>query len=126
MNTDDVAKVLTCNLIYKSIRYIFRGVFTNKITLLVPGLLSIILLFVLHSAVVTVVSSESRMQNFIITATIILLFLVEVSVVWAGLLPISISILGLVLVFTGITLPFYGLNIPQEGNFKGIKVNHNP
>ena len=77
MNPDDVAKVLTGNLIYKSIRNIFRGLFANKITLLVPGLLSIILLFVLHSAVVTVISSESTMQNFIITATIILLFFVE-------------------------------------------------
>ena len=125
MNPDDVAKVLTGNLIYKSIRNIFRGLFANKITLLVPGLLSIILLFVLHSAVVTVISSESTMQNFIITATIILLFFVELSVIWAGVIPISISILGLVLVFTGITLPFYGLNIPQEGNFKGIKGTHN-
>jgi hypothetical protein len=122
MNTNDAAKVLTCNLIYKSIRNIFRGVFANKITLLVPGLLSIILLFVLHSAAVTVISSESTMKNVILAATIILLFLVEVSIIWAGLLPISISILGLVLVFTGITLPFYGLNIHQEGNFKGIKV----
>jgi hypothetical protein len=122
MNPDDVAKVLTGNLIYKSIRDIFRRTFVNKITLLVPGLLSIVLLFILHSAVVTVISSESTMQNFIITATIILLFFVELSVMWAGVIPISISILGLVLVFTGIALPVYGLNIPQEGNFKGIKV----
>jgi hypothetical protein len=122
MNPADAAKILTGDLIFKSIRYIFRRVFVNKITLLVPGLLGIVLLFVLHSTVDSVISSESAMQNFIITMTIVLLFLVEMSVVWAGVIPTSISILGLVLVFTGIAFPFYGLNISHEGNFKGVKV----
>lgn len=122
MDLGNIAKDRINNLFYKNMRNILTAVFTNRNRLLVPGLLSMVLLFVLHSAVITPILREPIIQNIIIIMTIILLFFVEMSVVWAGALPTGISVLGLVLVFTGITLPFYGLHIPEEGNFKGIKI----
>ena len=106
----------------RSIRDILRTLFENRNKLLVSGLLSIVFLFVLHSIVTTGIVHESIVQDIILTTTIILLFLVGLSVVWAGALPMGISILGVVLIFTGIALPFYGIDIPREGNFKGIKI----
>lgn len=106
----------------RSIRDILRTLFENRNKVLVSGLLSIVFLFVLHSIVTTGIVHESIVQDIIVTTTIILLFLVGLSVAWAGALPMGISVLGVVLIFTGIALPFYGIDIPREGNFKGIKI----
>jgi len=122
MDLDDFDRVLNCNLIYKTTRNIIAEISANRNRLVVSGLLSIVLLCIIESVVVTTTFSEAITQNTIVFATIILLFFVELSVIWAGVIPTAISILGLVLVFTGIVLPLYGLDLSGEGNFKGVKV----
>src|SRR5215831_17643453 len=110
------------SLIYSNVHNVFLFLVAYKNWLIVPGLLSLVLLFVIQSTAITVTFIESIVQNIILITTVILLFFVELSIVWAGIIPSAISILGIVLVLSGIVIPLYGMDIAEEGNFKGIKI----
>ncbi|HEY7079567.1 MAG TPA: hypothetical protein VH500_07700 [Nitrososphaeraceae archaeon] len=110
------------NSISSTIRNVIGDLVAHRNRLIVPGLLSLVLLFVIQSTAITVTFTESIGQYIIVITAIFLLFFVEISIVWAGIIPSAISILGIVLVLTGIVIPLYGFDLAEEGNFKGIKI----
>jgi hypothetical protein len=110
------------SLIYSNVHNVFLYLVAYKNWLIVTGLLSLVLLFIIQTTAITVTFTASIVQNIILITTVILLFFVELSIIWAGIIPAAISILGAVLVLAGIVIPLHGSDLSEQSNFKGIKV----
>jgi hypothetical protein len=94
--------------------------------LLALNLISIMLLFVIHLFILPFqINPNSIAQKVIEVMTISLICIVALSLIWRGIVCIVIGILGLSLIYTGIFLPSYPVDIlddsyPDGENEKNI------
>lgn len=95
---------------------------SKKYKMLSLSLLCILLLSLLHFFISAVqITPGSTLQKILESVTIILLCLTGLSVLWSSIIPIGISVLGLLLLYAGIVLPSYGYHLLGESYFKGVK-----
>ena len=87
--------------------------------LLVLAAVSIVLLFVLHLTIVTVqVVPGSIFQKSVIVTSTVLILMIGVSVCWKGMVPIAVCALGLTLLYAGILFPSYVMEMVGEIYYK--------
>jgi len=87
--------------------------------LLVLAAVSIVLLFVLHITIVTVqVFPGSIFQKSVIVTSTVLILMIGVSVCWKGMVPIAVCALGLTLLYAGILFPSYVMEMVGETYYK--------
>ena len=87
--------------------------------LLLTAVISVVLLFVLHSYTVTMqIIPGSNLHKFIVLITIFLLFLIAISIFWKGIVPIAVCSLGLTLLYAGVLYPSYVTDIVGENYYK--------
>ena len=94
--------------------------------LLALNLISIMLLFVIHLFILPFqINPNSIAQKVIEVMTISLICIIALSLIWRGIVCIVIGILGLSLIYTGIFLPSYPVDVlddsyPDGENEKNI------
>ena len=98
----------------------YEWFYRNKSVLLALNLISIILLFLIHSSILAVQINPASIAAKIIQAiTISLISIIALSIMWRGIICIAIGILGLFLIYAGILLPSYSFDVLQESNPDG-------
>jgi len=100
--------------------YVINEWFNRKKSLLLTlGVVSIMLLFLLHLTVITVqIVLGSIAEKFVILTTIILISIIAISVIWKGIAPIAICAIGLTLTSIGILFPIYSVNMVREVHYR--------
>jgi hypothetical protein len=95
----------------------------NRSKLIVLNIISIVFLCFLHIFTSTTeILFNSSQSKFIQIITIALISLITLSIIWKGLIPIVICVLGSALIYGGIVIPSYALTLPTNSYFKGIRV----
>ena len=89
----------------------------NEQTLLIVNCISIALLFLLHIFGLTVTVSTPALGNLVNLFAIVLVSFVFASVVWKGVVPTVVFLLGGVLIHNAIILPYYPLADPAFPDF---------
>jgi hypothetical protein len=87
----------------------------NKSLLLELNIINIIMLCFIHFFILTVqINPSSTAEKILQIITISLISIIALSIIWRGSICIAIGILGLSLIYAGILLPSYVLNILQD------------
>ena len=99
---------------------LYEWFYRNKSMLLALNLISIMLLFVIHLFILPFqINPNSIAQKVIEVMTVSLICIVALSLIWRGIVGIVIGILGLVLIYTGIFLPTYPLDVLDDSYSDG-------
>jgi len=99
---------------------LYEWFYRNKSMLLALNLISIMLLFVIHLFILPFqINPNSIAQKVIEVMTISLICIVALSLIWRGIVCIVIGILGLLLIYTGIFLPTYPLDVLDDSYSNG-------
>jgi hypothetical protein len=93
----------------------------NESKLIAIDVVCIAILFFLHLSPSTFQFFIRENINAIQIAAILLVSSIAVSVVWKGIVPIVICILGIVLVHNSLILPYYSEPQPGEASFGEVK-----
>jgi hypothetical protein len=105
---------------------LYEWFYRNKSILLALNLISIMLLLVIHLSVLPFqINPTSIDEKVIEIMSICLICIIALSLIWRGIVCIVIGILGLSLIYTGIFLPSYPVDIlddsyPDGENEKNI------
>jgi hypothetical protein len=92
----------------------------NETKLLATDIVCIVLLFFLHLLTSTFQIFMQEMINAIQIATIMLISFIALSVIWKGIVPIIICVLGIVLIHNSVILPYYSEPQPGEASFGDV------
>jgi hypothetical protein len=99
---------------------LYEWFYRNKSMLLALNLISIMLLFVIHIFILPFqINPNPIAQKVIEVMTISLICIVALSLIWRGIVCIVIGILGLLLIYTGIFLPTYPLDVLNDSYSDG-------
>jgi hypothetical protein len=93
----------------------------NEQRLLATDIICILLLFFMHLITSTI---QLLTQEFVIAvqiAAILLVAFIALSVVWKGMVPLIICILGIVMMYDSVLLPYYATPQPGEVYFGATK-----
>jgi hypothetical protein len=91
----------------------------KQFLLLVISIISMVLLFVIHSATTAMYPDpSSSFQKFVVVITISLLLLIGCSIFSKGIVPIVICTLGLILSYAGVLYPSYIMDMVGEVYYK--------
>jgi hypothetical protein len=93
----------------------------NESKLLATDIVCIVLLFVLHFFPSTFHFFIQEKVTAIQIAAIMLVSFIALSVVWKGIVPIVICVLGIVLIHNSVILPYYSQPQPGEAYFGEVK-----
>ena len=93
----------------------------NESKLLATDIVCIIVLFFLHLFPSTFQFFIQENLNAIQIAAIVLVSPIALSVVWKGVVPIVICVLGIVLIHNSLILPYYAQPEPGEASFGEVK-----
>jgi hypothetical protein len=93
----------------------------NEQRLLVSDVVCITLLFFMHLFTSTFQIFTPEIVNAVQTTAIILVVFVALSVVWKGMVPLIICILGIAMMYDSVLLPYYATPQPAEINFGAAK-----
>jgi hypothetical protein len=93
----------------------------NQSKLLAIDIVCIVVLFFLHLFPSTFQFFIQENVNAIQIAAIVLVSSIALSVVWKGIVPIVICILGIVLIHNSLILPYYAQPQPGEASFGEVK-----
>lgn len=93
----------------------------NQSKLFTLDLVCLILLFFLHLFTTTFQVSTPELTNTVQIIAAVLLSFIFLSVVWKGIVPVVICILGIVLMHYSIALPYYPAIVSQEITFGNAK-----
>jgi hypothetical protein len=93
----------------------------NESKLLVIDIVCVVLLFVMHLFPSTFQFFIHEKVNAIQIAAIMLVSFIALSVVWKGIVPIVICVLGIVLIHNSVILPYYSQPQPGEAYFGEVK-----
>ena len=93
----------------------------NGSKLVATDIICIVLLFFLHlfPSILPLFIEES--VNAIQIAAIILVSFIAISVIWKGIVPLVICVLGIVLIHNSVILPYYSEPQPGEATFGEVK-----
>jgi hypothetical protein len=94
---------------------------SNKSTLIVMDIVCIIVLFFLHLFPLTFQFSFQEYINAIQIVAIVFASCIALSVIWKGIVPTVICILGIVLVHNSLILPYYSEPQPGEAWLGDVK-----
>ena len=89
----------------------------NESKLLATDIICIVVLFFLHLFPSTFQFFSQENVNAIQIAAIVLVSSIALSVVWKGIVPIVICVLGIVLIHNSLILPYYAQPQPGEASF---------
>lgn len=89
----------------------------NETKLLVTDIVCIVVLFFLHFFPSTFQFFIQENASAIQIVAIVLVSSIALSVVWKGLVPIVICVLGIVLIHNSLILPYYSQPQPREASF---------
>jgi hypothetical protein len=96
----------------------------NQHRLLATSIVSIVILFFLHLFTSTFQTLTPEILSAVqISATVLAAFIV-LSVVWKGIVPLIICIIGIVLIQYSVILPYYPAPEQGEGNLGGTKFTY--
>ena len=93
----------------------------NESKLLATDIVCIVVLFFLHLFPSTFQFFIQENLNAIQIAAIVLVSPIALSVVWKGVVPIVICVLGIVLIHNSLILPYYAQPEPGEASFGEVK-----
>ena len=93
----------------------------NESKLLAIDIVSIVVLFFLHLFPSTFQFFIQENVNAIQITAIVLVSSIALSVVWKGIVPIVICILGIVLIHNSLILPYYSQPEPGEASLEEVK-----
>jgi hypothetical protein len=93
----------------------------NESKLLATDIVCIIVLFFLHLFPSTFQFFIQENVNAIQIAAIVLVSSIALSVVWKGIVPMVICVLGIVLIHNSLILPYYSEPQPGEASFGEVK-----
>ena len=93
----------------------------NESKLFAIDIICIAVLFFLHLSPSTFQFFVQENINAIQIAAIVLVSCIALSVVWKGIVPIVICILGIVLIHNSLILPYYSQPQPGEASFGEVK-----
>ena len=93
----------------------------NGSKLVVTDIICIVLLFILYLFPSTFPRFIDESVNGIQIAAIILVSFIAISVIWKGLVPGVVCILGIVLIHNSVILPYYSEPQPGEASFGEVK-----
>ena len=93
----------------------------NGSKLVVTDIICIVLLFILYLFPSTFPLFIDESVNGIQIAAIILVSFIAISVIWKGLVPGVVCILGIVLIHNSVILPYYSEPQPGEASFGEVK-----
>ena len=93
----------------------------NESKLLATDFVCIVVLFFLHLFPSTFQFFSQENVNAIQIAAIVLVSSIALSVVWKGIVPIVICLLGIVLIHNSLILPYYAQPQPGEASFGEVK-----
>ena len=87
----------------------------NKSVLLALSIVSIVLLFLLHLYLsISKIDPGSISEKFVMLTTIALVSIVAVSVIWKGIAPIALCVIGLTLIYVGTLFSLYTASMVGE------------
>jgi hypothetical protein len=92
----------------------------NEAKLLATDIVCIVLLFFLHLLTSTFQIFIQEIMNAIQAAAIVLISFIALSVIWKGIVPIIICVLGIVLIHNSVILPYYSEPQPGEASFGDV------
>jgi hypothetical protein len=94
---------------------IYEWFYRNKSILLALNLVSIMLLFVIHLSILPFqINPVSFAEKVLQVINITLICIIALSLIWRGMVCIVIGILGLLLIYTGIFLPSYPIDVLDD------------
>jgi hypothetical protein len=93
----------------------------NEQRLLVTDVVCITLLFFMHLFTSTFQVFTPEIVNAVQTTAIVLVIFIALSVVWKGMVPLIICILGITMMYDSVLLPYYATPQPGEINLGGTK-----
>ena len=93
----------------------------NGSKLVVTDIICIVLLFILYLFPSTLSPFIDESVNGIQIAAIILVSFIAISVIWKGIVPGVICVLGIVLIHNSVILPYYSEPQPGEASFGEVK-----
>jgi hypothetical protein len=93
----------------------------NEQRLLVADVVCITLLFFMHLFTLTFQVFTPKIVNAVQTTAIILVVFIALSMVWKGMVPLIICILGIAMMYDSVLLPYYATPQPGEINFGGTR-----
>jgi hypothetical protein len=94
---------------------IYEWFYRNKSILLALNLVSIMLLFVIHLSILPFqINPVSFAEKVLQVINITLICIIALSLIWRGIVCIVIGILGLLLIYTGIFLPSYPIDVLDD------------
>lgn len=95
----------------------------NQHRLLAIDIVCIVILFFMHLFTSTFQTLTSEIISAVQISTIVLVAFIALSVVWKGIVPLIICIIGIVLINYSVILP-YSAPEPGEGNLGGTKFTY--
>jgi hypothetical protein len=93
----------------------------NGSKMVAADIICIVLLFFLHLFPSTLPLFIEESVNAIQIAAIILVSFIAISVIWKGIVPSVICVLGIVLIHNSVILPYYSEPQPGEATFGEVK-----
>jgi hypothetical protein len=96
----------------------------NQQRLLAIGIVNIVILFFMHLFTSTFQTLTPEIISAVQISTTILVAFIALSVVWKGIVPLIICIVGIVLMHYSVLLPYYSIPEPGEGNLGGTKFTY--
>lgn len=96
----------------------------NEQRLLALGIVSILLLFLMQMFTSTIQVFTQDIINGIQIAAIVLVAFIILSVVWKGVVPLIICMLGIVLLYYSVILPYYSDPELGDANLGGTKFTY--
>jgi len=93
----------------------------NEQRLLVTDIVCVLLLFFLHLFTSTFQVFTHDVVSLVQIAAAVFVVFIALSVVWKGMMPLMICILGIVMIYDSVLLPYYATPQPGEINFGGTR-----
>jgi hypothetical protein len=104
----------------------YEWFYRNKSILLAINLVSIMLLFVIHLSILPFqINPVSFAEKVLEVITITLICIIALSLIWRGIVCVVIGILGLLLIYTGIFLPSYPIDVLDDSYLDGKNEKNN-
>jgi hypothetical protein len=96
----------------------------NQQRLLAIDIFCIVILFFMHLLTSTIQTLTPEIINAVQISAIVLVAFIALSVVWKGILPLIICVLGIVLMHYSVILPYYTTPEPGEENLGGTRFTY--
>lgn len=96
----------------------------NEQRLLAIDVVCIVLLFFMHLFTSTIQVFAQEIVNVVHIAATVLVAFIVLSIVWKGVLPLIICILGIVLIYYSVILPYYSDPELGDANLGGTKFTY--